>query len=288
MGVQAAAVPVDCRCVSIVMQADDGPPEIKVSIDIKFGVAELVQVLWEVLEASGKGSISQDIVPPKPKANAGRAHQTSAKPPVIIYDNSGPSAPPPPPPPLPPAGPCPARRESDGMLDEFFANIDRDERRRSPPNDWSEPVFSASRDADLQQKRWNDSAKLKLRDETESLNLQIISDYVARGLQHKPPKAKEPTPEIDVVAMQAVEVRAERMKAMIPEETIETARQALKVRVERMKAMETMNTMNTKSNETTMKPMQAMQNDRTKEAQEIREDCPPSDEEHDGRECKYQ
>lgn len=279
MGVQAAAVPVDCRCVSIVMQADDGPPEIKVSIDIKLGVAELVQVLWGFLEASGKGSISQDIVPPKPKANAGGAHQTSAKPPVIIYDHSGPSAPPPPPPPLPPAGPCPARRVSVGMLDEIFENMDRDERRRSPPNDWSEPVFSASRDADLQQKRWNDSAKLKLRDETESLSLQLISDYVARGLQHKPPKAKEPTPEIDVVAMQAVEVRAERMKAMIPEETIETARQALKVRVERMEAMETMET---------MKPMQAMRNDRTKEAQEIREDRPPSDEERDGAECKYQ
>jgi hypothetical protein len=79
--------------------------------------------------------------------------------------------------------------------------------------------------------------------------------------------------------MQAVEVRAESMKAMIPEETLEIARQALKVRVERMEAMETMET---------MKPMQAMRNDRTKEAQEIREDRPPSDEERDGAECKYQ
>ena len=286
MGVQAAAVPVDCRCVSIVMQADDGPPEIKVSMDIKFGVAELVHLLWGFHEASGKGSISQDIVPPKPKANAGGAHQTSAKPPVIIYDHSGPSAPPPPPPPLPPAGPCPARRVSVGMLDEFFENIHTDERRRSPPNDWSEPVFSASRDADLQQKRWNDSAKLKLRDETESLSLQIISDYVARGLQHKPPKAKEPTPEIDVVAMQAVEVRAERMKAMIPEETTETARQALKVRVERLKARDALRAeMKTKSKgEARRERWKA----RTKEAQEIREVCSPSDEEHDGEECKYQ
>jgi hypothetical protein len=170
------------------------------------------------------------------------------------------------------------------MLDEFCENIDRDERRRSPPNDWSEPVFSASRDADLQQKRWNDSAKLKLRDETESLSLQLISDYVARGLQHKPPKAKEPTPEIDVVTMQAVEVRAERMKAMLPEETTETARQAL---LERWKARDALKAMEMKT-KSKGEARRERWKARTKEAQEIREDCPPSDEEHNGEECKYQ
>ena len=95
--------------VSIVVMEANGMPELKINVqmDLKVGVADLLQTLVGFQQASAADSISQDIVHPEP-ANPQAAHVRSAPNRLIIYDPPGPemlstSASPPPPPPPPPS-----------------------------------------------------------------------------------------------------------------------------------------------------------------------------------------
>lgn len=261
--------------VSIVVMEANGMPELKMNVqmDLKVGVADLLQTLVGFQQASGADSISQDIVHPEP-ANPQAAHVRSAPNRLIIYDPPGPemlstsaSPPPPPPPPLRPAS----------KTDEFFSSIGKGQK----PEDW-EPI--------LEPVLWNEEVarfpkgRLYLHDE-----VPLIRNLVVERLQHTPLKRKEPTQEIDVLRMDALKARAERMHAMVLEETMKTMHESPKPETMDIPAGFTlsMQTMKTTKAESDRITMQAGNDDETNEPCELCEDC-RSEDEHGGSECKNQ
>ena len=120
----------------------------------------------------------------------------------------------------------------------------------------------------------------------------LIRNLVVKGLQHTPLKRKEPTQEIDVLRMDALKARAERMHAMVLEETMRTTKtihenpkpETMDIPAGSTLSMQTMKTTKAESDRITM---QAGNDDETNEPLELCEDC-RSEDEREGVECQAQ